>query len=239
MYKASSPLHLFRELSSDHRSRHPFAKRNSLQGNPCHRLSPNNAASCAGAAQNFRAGIFPMTPLVISFYTKSYEERAKQLENSCKRFGIPCQIEKKASQGSWEKNCAFKPVFILEKLKKLKAPVVWVDADAQFKAMPNWRPFTDCDIALRINPYLHRTHTAYMMSGTLLVNPTVRAYQFLEAWQEACAKSVSTWDQVALARLIEKHLDLRVASLPYSYVKTTLWDSNLITDHETIIEHGQ
>lgn len=182
-----------------------------------------------------------MKPIVISFYTigTPYEKAAKNLEDSCKRFGISYHIEGIRSFGSWEQNCAFKPAFISQMLHKEKRPIVWVDADACFKAEPKWEAFFDCDIALRKNPHFHPRHTGYVMSGTLFINPTPDSFQLMEAWQEACAKNILSWDQVVLARLLEQLNHLRILPLPFSYVKTTHWDSGFISEKETIIEHGQ
>jgi hypothetical protein len=188
-----------------------------------------------------------MTPLVISFYTLGsfYEEEAKALEASCRCFNIACLIEGVAERESWVHNCAFKPRFILQKLLALQRPLVWVDADARFKGMPKWEDFAECDIAIRCNPHFPKGHRAYLTTGTLFVNPTRASFSLLEKWQETCERQMDDnllnatlcWDQVILAQILEKNRGVRVTMLPLSYAKVTLWDKEMISAEETIIEH--
>jgi hypothetical protein len=99
-------------------------------------------------------------PLVISYYTKDtpYEQEVQRLISSCQTFSIEAQIEPRPSLGSWEKNCAQKASFILQKLREVKRPVLWVDADAVFLRAPDFREFDDCDFSVRINEFLPKDH---------------------------------------------------------------------------------
>jgi hypothetical protein len=88
-------------------------------------------------------------PIVVSYYTKNtvYEQEAQNLICSCEQFGIDHLVEAVEDLGSWEKNCAFKPYFLQQKMKELQRPLLWVDADAMFLQKMKQEPFMEADLA--------------------------------------------------------------------------------------------
>jgi hypothetical protein len=191
------------------------------------------------------------SPVVISFYTlrTPYQQEVLHLMDSVERWGIEARIEGRESLGSWEHNCAYKPRFILQKLKELKRAILWVDADAIFHASPKWSEFIHCDLSLRINPSLGPTHGSKILSGTLFVNYSAQGLALIEQWIEACEKGLRTasalrelfgpgcyfWDQAALNEILWKNKKLRVHNLPLAYCKIFDLDKTA----EVIIEHHQ
>lgn len=171
-----------------------------------------------------------MKPLVISFYTKDtpYEEEVKHLVASCAEFGLECLVEGIPSSGSWEMNCAFKPIFILQKLDLLKRPLLWVDADAMFLRPMELLEAFSSDIGVRMYdcPDDHRSR---IVSSTVFINATEAARRVVRLWAEECLamlsvqdRSEEVWDQDALRRvLFNQEHGADVQPLPVAYGKIT------------------
>lgn len=168
-------------------------------------------------------------PLVISFYTVDtpYEEEVKYLQASCQSLGIDHHIEGIPSAGSWEMNCAFKPIFILQKMQEFKRPLLWVDADAVFlKPLENLSLFSEVDLGVRIYD-VSEDHPSKIVSATVFVNATGASIKVVKWWAEECMKLLQdknrkeeVWDQDALRRvLFQKEHGARFAPLPPSYSK--------------------
>lgn len=124
-----------------------------------------------------------MTTL-ISFYTKDwkYPKHAERLKRECDSFGVPYRIDELKSTGSYLRNTCLKPKFILDCLKQLKSPVLWVDVDASLLGKPSC---FYCDIdqdfaARRMSENRDRTWHV----GTMWFNYKPNAIEFLEKWVE-------------------------------------------------------
>ncbi len=167
-------------------------------------------------------------PCVVSFYTLGtlYQMEVQNLIASCEEFGIEHDIVGVASQGSWELNCAYKPFFILEKLKELGRPILWVDADGVFVRRPEVLEEFQADLATRIEPQLPQDHPSKVISATIYVNNTAAARSLLRAWQQECIRQCADplragefWDQVALRDVLFKAGKEKIYSLPVAYTK--------------------
>lgn len=122
---------------------------------------------------------------VISFYTKDwrYSEYASKMRKDCDLLQIDNVIEELPSTGSYLKNTCLKPRFILDKLKQLKSPVLWVDVDAKIMKRPDIFCIDDFDkrydfAAKKMSE--QRTRTWHV--GTIYCNYTHAMIQFLEEW---------------------------------------------------------
>lgn len=187
-------------------------------------------------------------PLVISFYTAGtpYEEEAKALMLSCKRWKLEHLVEARPSLGSWEKNCAQKPLFILEKLNEHKRPVLWTDADSIFLNAPNFSAFHGCDFSVRLHPSLADDHPSKVVSNTIYVNYTKEAISLVEKWMQNCLHELQDkgrkeefWDQTALRDAILSGTKAKVVEMPLAYCK--IFDSDFfnIAPRDVILEHYQ
>jgi len=169
-----------------------------------------------------------MFPLVVSYFTKDslYEKEAENLILSCNKFNLDYHIEAAPSFGSWEKNCCFKPFFLLEKLYQLQKPLLWIDVDAVFVQKPKEEQWEkSCDIAVRFfesNRIADKT-----FSGTVFINYTPKSIQLLHMWSDECEKQFlnrtmeSIWDQACLSHVIHKqNHGAKIMPLPlgYSYI---------------------
>lgn len=189
-----------------------------------------------------------MKPIVISFYTLQtpYEEEVKKLINSCLKFEVDSDIEGIPSQGSWEKNCAIKPFFILQKLRQWDRPVIWVDADAVFLQSPDWSEFNACDFSVRVNEFLPKTHESRIVSNTIFAKNTTAAATLIEKWSDETKKALNDkqrvmefWDQVALRDALDQTPEIHFLPMPLKFSKIFDFDDLFISEQEVVIEHYQ
>lgn len=165
-------------------------------------------------------------PLVVSFFTKDtpYEEEVQSLIESCKKFSIEHEIEGIPSSGSWEMNCAFKPLFLLKKLEECKRPLLWVDADAVFLGPIEHLDQFSLDLAVRLYD-CPDDHPSRVVTSTLYINETSGAKKTLKLWAESCLSHLrqkdrkeEIWDQDVLRKiLLSKGHELEWGGLPDQY----------------------
>lgn len=80
--------------------------------------------------------------LVAAMYTDSYAAKAERLRRSCERFGLRHELRRvpsvhqSISKAGTPDLRYTKPLFILEVLEKRRGPVLYVDADCEFRAPP-------------------------------------------------------------------------------------------------------
>jgi len=175
-----------------------------------------------------------MLPTIISFYTKNtiYEQEAAHLIASCKKLDLPFEIDGVDSMGEWEENCRYKPTFILQKLKQLKRPILWSDADAMILKKPKTQKG---DIAVCIDKTKMIDDPAHLFSGTIFFNYTPKTLQLIEHWIKECTDSKTVWgDQVSLRDVILKNkAQAQIDFLPGSY-----WLFYDKVDNETLINEA-
>jgi len=78
-----------------------------------------------------------MRTVVVSYYTPDYEADAKRLIESLDKFHVEHHVEPMEDRGGWFANCAFKPIFLWDRMNRFYGrPVCWVDADAVVRKEP-------------------------------------------------------------------------------------------------------
>lgn len=142
-------------------------------------------------------------PLIVSAYSigTPYEEEAKRLENSLKRHDLRYVIYPFESTGSWEANCATKPMHILRAMMEEQGPVCWLDADAEVVQHPVLLKTLTCDFACYRGPVWGQG-IVETLSGTVFANATHAGYRLIEVWAELCGHNTQKWDQRHLETLI-------------------------------------
>ncbi len=170
---------------------------------------------------------------LISFYTKDtiYEKEVEDLKHSCEALSIDHYIEERKDLGTWEKNCAQKPLFIYECLKKFKRPLLWVDADGIVLKKPSI-DLKLCDFGL----YFNNFRTRHARSATIYIRPTESAKQFLLLWYETLQKKSHLHDQPVMIDLLRKE-KIKVAKLPIEYMQ--IFDRDKVPLEKTVILHFQ
>jgi hypothetical protein len=172
-------------------------------------------------------------PLIVSYYTKDtlYQLEVQNLIASCEKWGLEHHIEPISSMGSWERNCCYKPFFLMEKLQQFQRPLFWVDADGVFERKPEWLSAFDKDLAVRINDTWEDRCDSKVITASLFVNSTAGAAKILKLWGQECIDSflnpqrtIEVWDQIALRDVILRggH-GARIEALPLEY--------SVIVDH--------
>jgi hypothetical protein len=188
-------------------------------------------------------------PLVVSYYTKDtlYQLEVQNLIASCEQWQLNYHVEPIPTFGSWERNCSYKPFFLLEKLQQLGQPLLWVDADAVFVKKPHDLTEFDSDFAVRINHSWKDDHPSKVLSGTVYVNATMGGERVLKSWAKECLSSLTDperteefWDQVGLRDILHRGvLGAQISALPpgYTAIVDNLQDENEIED--IVISHHQ
>ena len=66
-------------------------------------------------------------PLIVSYYTQNtvYQLEVQNLIASCEKWGLEHHIEPIPSFGSWERNCCYKPFFLMEKMQQFRQSYIW------------------------------------------------------------------------------------------------------------------
>lgn len=176
-----------------------------------------------------------MFPTIVSYYTENtpYEEEIKGLIESCKKLNLPTSMDPIPNFGTWEKNCCFKPKYILKKLLDLQSPVLWIDADAIVYQKPTLFETLEADVAVRIIEEVPNTHPSKMTSGTLFFNHTPKAIEVLQEWDEETENLLQTdpelWDQISLRNVL-----LRSSATVYPLDARYCQVYNRIEDEETL-----
>jgi hypothetical protein len=189
-------------------------------------------------------------PLIVSYYTKEtvYQLEVQNLLASCDKWNLRHCVESIPSFGSWERNCAYKPMFLLQKLHQFREPIFWVDADAVFFKKPEILPTVfQADIALRINAEYPDDHPSKIMSGSLYVNATLEAERVLKSWAKECLEQLSDpqrteelWDQIVLRDVLKKNIaEAKIDSLPLAYTRIMGHPLDEKTGVEPVIAHYQ
>lgn len=137
-------------------------------------------------------------PLVISFFTPDwvYPQHGKRLRDECVALDLDSYIVERASAGGYLENTRQKPVFILETLRAMQRPVLWIDVDASIYQPPVFFSELAADISLR--PKDRTKYKRQWHVGTMWFNYTPAAISFLEAW---CATLKDVSDESALEDL--------------------------------------
>ena len=170
--------------------------------------------------------------MIISYYTEDYRREAKSLVASLRHFNLDYDIHQIEDQGGWDKNTHYKPIFILEQLKK-RDYVVWTDADSVIKKDPVLFKLLSCDIAF------HRFKGTELLSGTVFFKNTPRTIKLLNTWIAVNEMSPELFDQVNLDTAISLVKDLKVDELPAEYCFIFDLSRELNPQMEPVISHYQ
>lgn len=174
-------------------------------------------------------------PVIISYYTDSYEEPARRLQDSIWKHLWKSDIERISSKGNWHKNINYKPTFIKKMLKKYPGQgVCWVDADGVLKSYPHKLENISQDVALHFRE--KKGGNLELMTGTIFFNNTKKAKELLDLWESECKANPGVWDQRNLQNVIKKW-DGELKHLNVDYC--CIFDSPERQNCEPVIEHFQ
>ncbi len=154
---------------------------------------------------------------IVGFYTTDsiYEREAARMVASATRLGLTVETTPIESAGSWVRNAALKPTFLLDVRERIRGPLLYVDVDAVFHRDP-WPALLhhECDIAVY-------REAGRLISATILLNDTQRALDLLSEWKRRCDQDPEIWDQVVLQNILDEDRTsarrYRVMELPTTY----------------------
>lgn len=169
---------------------------------------------------------------IISYYTPKYAKVAENLTASLERLTMPYLVKAIDDQGSWDKNCHYKPKFILEQLINEDA-VVWTDADSVVNAEPLLFYDLDCDIAF------HRFKGKELLSGTVYFKNTEKIIRLLDKWIELNDFYSHQFDQKNLDLAVSCIENLKIYELPPEYVCIYDLSRHYYGGMNPVIEHFQ
>lgn len=169
---------------------------------------------------------------IISYYTPKYDKVADRLRKSLERLTTPFNIQGIEDQGSWDKNCHYKPKFILEQLKNEDA-VVWTDADSVVNAEPLLFYDLDCDIAF------HRFKGVELLSGTVYFKNTPETIKLLHKWIAVNDEFPELFDQRNLDFAVSCIDSLKIYTLPPEYCCIFDLSRDYYGGMKPVIEHFQ
>jgi len=123
----------------------------------------------------------------ISFYsdrtgTNYYSTMNGLLKSRLDELGATYHIEELPSKDHYMLNCLMKPQFILDCIKKLDEPLIWIDIDCKINKLPEEFDSVDTDIACSLREHDFKTPH----SAILYFNNTEKSILFLEDWIKRC-----------------------------------------------------
>lgn len=187
-----------------------------------------------------------MSWIVCAYYTKNtgYENHARNLIRSLRKFNLPYEITPIENLGNWFKNTQFKPTFLRKMMSKYRSSsIVYVDVDAIICRYPSLFDELDKDPRITIAAHV-LDHTKFrrkkcapeLLSGTLFLKNCGKTRAILNEWIILCSGSdPEIWDQRALASVLEK-LNIDFYQLPAEYV--TIFDY-MSSVKNPVIKHFQ
>jgi hypothetical protein len=177
-------------------------------------------------------------PVIVSYYTEAtpYEDEARELVRTCDALGLEHRVVGVPARGAWEKNCAMKAGFVLEMWEALDRPVLWVDADARMRRIPELLRGPSADLGV------HKAAGWQFASGTVFINATELGGELLRIWKRRCEADPLTWDQVHLDESwaeLSSRAPLETLWFPQAYTK--IFDRPVVADGggDAVIEHFQ
>ena len=152
--------------------------------------------------------------VVVSYFTDMYyREKAERMAASAEIHGLKVWMYDRPDLGNWVRNCGQKPQVILSAMKLFpNQDILWVDADALFRAYP-----TDMDDFHGVCDLAVRYRGGQVLSGTIYLANNSRVRRFVEEWITEQGKSRTKWDQQTLQTVMTRRRDLRVMRLPEKF----------------------
>lgn len=178
-----------------------------------------------------------MSFIAVAYYTENtlYENEIKALKESCQDQGIHLHTKGYRDLGSWVKNCAIKPLFILEMLQKHPFhDILYLDADARVRKYPKLFDNFEGDIGVHFRK--RQGGHQELLSGTIFLKNNERVRELIRRWAEIQQAHQKRWDQRVLQDLLKNYPGVAITDLPPTY--TQIYDT-MRNAGEPVIEHFQ
>jgi len=175
--------------------------------------------------------------IVCAFYTPSYRPHIARLKASLDRLGLNYHLKEFPERTTWEAITRIKPQFIVDCLESYPDfDVLYVDADAAVRSMPDFVDDVSSDVALLFAPVRRKSkHALSIAAGTLYIRNTPGGRRFAKAWCDQLVNAGPlTLDEDMIYLAFPGLEGVSFTALPKSYSK--IFDS---PGPAPVIEHFQ
>jgi hypothetical protein len=194
--------------------------------------------------------------MFITMYTPLYASEVDELVMTAREHGVevgPIQIE---CRGSWLANVQQKAEVVHQEMTRVPhRPIVWVDADARFRAEPTLLYEMPARISFAAyfiegvfkspmrRPWGPQRSSSALAGGTMYFAPYDSTRNLVLDWISACTARPTVWEQQNLQRALGETLDsgelFYFSNLPQSYCK--VFDCKWYPHQKgpVVIEHTQ
>lgn len=165
--------------------------------------------------------------VVISYYadfnparSTFYEDCYHKLHSQLVSLSIPFIIDQLPVSGRYMTNCLFKPNFILDKIKALAKPVIWIDVDSHIVKFPY--DFADDEYDMSVVIRESCATIKVPESCFIYFNYTSSSIAFIQEWADRCNRATRDLDHLILIDLFNewngKHI--RAKNYEWYYAST-------------------
>lgn len=180
----------------------------------------------------------------VTFYTPGpYADHALALKQSANALGEDVELFRIEGLTSWHHAVCSKPLFILQQLQACQEDgVLWLDADARFRAKPDFSILENIDVAACL---FQRNKNApeEVLTGTLYFANNAHVKSFVEQWcintRKWRSANQDTPEQHSLKETLNSDETIRFLDLPKSWVYIEPDFQELYPDLTPVISHLQ
>ena len=155
------------------------------------------------------------SPLIISCYPRDMDAGpAAKLKQSLEALGLDMVIEAVETRMPGKLHGSEKADFIQKIREQYSRPILWVDFDSSFEALPSLLEKIECDFAV------HKWNRWEMSSRILCFGSSEAAGHLLRVWRELALAYPDVWDGYVLDQawsFVSSQIPLRTVWLPRSY----------------------
>lgn len=154
-------------------------------------------------------------PIIVSCYPRDTDASpAMKLKQSLEALGLDTQIEAVETRMPGKLHGSEKVDFILRVREQGTRPILWVDPDSSFEALPSLLEKVECDFAV------HKWNRWEMSPRILCFGTSEAAGHLLRVWRELAIAYPDVWDGYVLDQawsFVSSQIPLRTIWLPRSY----------------------
>jgi hypothetical protein len=133
------------------------------------------------------------TPFLTFYYdideSLYYEKSANNLKEQIESFGGNLIVKNPKLTSSYNLNCLYKPQIILETLKSIECPLIWIDADCDIREIP--LEYDSISKNVDIVCVLREEQKITPHSAVIYFNYNKNVINFLEKWINECKKFIN------------------------------------------------
>jgi hypothetical protein len=170
------------------------------------------------------------TPLVTFFADIDgrtyYSDHAKRFIKNCKDLNMPFIVRELQSRGDYRTNCLSKPKFLLDMIKEINVPFVWMDVDSIMHKQLNIfdELSNNCDIGFAFPkiPTKEDNSISLPKASPIYINNTAASVDFLHKWailsENAKNNNLQLFDHEILIKIFLENIGkIRIGCLPMAY----------------------